>query len=77
MTYQTEPCISCGEDTSAGSPFYSDRLVDRSQGQPRYMCSLCVQLARGSRKAHPMTEEERIKLEKAAFAFGSFAPGGH
>jgi len=36
-----------------------------------------VQLARGSRKAHPMTEEERIKLEKAAFDFGSFAPGGH
>jgi hypothetical protein len=77
MTHQTEPCVSCGEDTSAGSPFFSDRLVDRTNGEARFMCSLCVQLARGSREFHPMTDEERVKLEKAAFAFGSFAPGGH
>jgi hypothetical protein len=77
MTHQPEPCISCGEDTSAGSPFFSDRLADRSEGEPRYMCSLCVQLARGSREVHGLTDEERTKLEKAAFAFGSFAPGGH
>jgi hypothetical protein len=77
MTHQFEPCAPCGEDTSVGTPFFSDRLVDRAQRPASYMCSLCLQLAKGSREVHPMTDEQRLKLEKAAFAFGSFAPGGH
>jgi hypothetical protein len=77
MAQQPEPCISCGEDTSVGSPFYSDRLVDRSGGEARYLCSLCAQRARGSREVHEMTDDQRRKLENAAFVFGSFAPGGH
>ena len=77
MARQPEPCISCGEDTSASSPFYSDRLVDRSGGEASYLCSLCAQRATGSREVHEMTDEQRRKLENAAFVFGSFAPGGH
>jgi hypothetical protein len=77
VTRQPEPCISCGEDTSAGTPFFSDRLVDRSGNEERYLCSLCAQRAKGSHKIHEMSEEERKKLENAAFVFGSFAPGGH
>jgi hypothetical protein len=64
MTYQPEPCMSCGDDTSAGSPFFSDRLVDRSEGKPRYMCSLCVQLARGGREVHGLTDEEDQARER-------------
>jgi hypothetical protein len=42
-----------------------------------YLCSLCAQRATGSREVHEMTDEQRRKLENAAFVFGSFAPGGH
>ncbi len=80
MAKQTEPCVSCGEDTSAGSPFFSDRLVDRTTPAARYLCSLCAQRSRGeTREVHSDEERERAQkeLEKGVFAFGSFAPGGH
>ena len=76
MTQRTEPCLSCHEDTSTGSTLYSDRLVDRSRAEPRYLCSVCVRHATGSREVHEMTDDVRKKLESGAFAFGSFAPGG-
>ena len=77
MSQRREPRISCGDDTSAGSPLYSDRLVDRGGAEPRYLCSLCAQRATGSRNVHAITDEQRTKLENGAFAFGSFTPGGH
>lgn len=77
MAQQAEPCIWCGEDTSAGSPLFSDRLVGRKEGETTYLCSLCAGRLKGSREVHEMTDEQRTKLEKAAFVFGSFAPGGH
>ena len=77
MTQQPEPCLSCGEDTSSGSVFYSDRLGDRHGGAARYLCSLCARRAMGLRKGRAMTDEERTELEKAAFVLGSFAPGPH
>ena len=77
MTTHPEPCTSCGEDTASGSPFYSDRLVDRTGVDARYLCSLCTEHAVGRRGAHGMTDDQRRKLENGAFAFGSFAPGGH
>lgn len=74
-----EPCTSCGEDTAAGSPFYSDRLVDQTDSTPRYLCSSCDERLRGSREVHSDEERDRAQkeLEKGAFVFGSFAPGGH
>ncbi len=74
-----ERCISCGEDTSAGTPLYSDRYVDRTPDEPGYLCSLCARRTRGSREVQSDEDREaaRKELEKGAFAFGSFAPGGH
>jgi hypothetical protein len=79
MVKHPEPCVSCGEDTSAGSSFYSDRLVDRTGDEPRFLCSLCAERQRGSREIHDDTErvEAQKRLEKGAFAFGAFLPGGH
>jgi hypothetical protein len=74
---QPEPCTSCGEDTSAGTALYSDRSVDRSGAEIRYGCSLCAQRATGSREIHEASDEDQNNLERGAFAFGSFAPGGH
>jgi hypothetical protein len=32
MPRQVAPCVSCGEDTSAGSPLFSDRLDAEKDG---------------------------------------------
>lgn len=80
MAKQTEPCVSCGEDTATGSPLYSDRLEDRTAAEPRFLCSLCARRLRGaSREVHSDEERERTQrgLEKGAFGFGAWAPGGH
>ncbi len=79
MTRQPEPCEACGEDTAAGTPLFSDRLdVDRGDGSLVYLCSFCAgQVRAGGHEVHEMTDEQREKLERAAFAFGAFAPGGH
>jgi hypothetical protein len=79
MSRQVEPCVSCGEDTSAGSPLFSDRLVASNDGARQYLCALCAAEARGSHEVHSDEEWERRRenLEKSAFAFGSFAKGGH
>ncbi len=79
MTKSSEPCISCGDDTAVGSPFYFDRRVLDPDGPNRsYMCSSCVERIMTGRRRHPpMSEKERLELENAAAAFGGFAPGGH
>ena len=78
MVVQHEPCMACGEETAAGSPLYSDRrrrVLDT--GQTVFLCILCSQRITGSREVHDLSDEQRTKLENAAFAFGAFAPGGH
>ncbi len=79
MAKQVERCISCGEDTSAGSPFFSDRLADRTGDEPRYLCSLCAEGEHATCEIHDDAEREEARkaLERGAFAFGSFLPGGH
>lgn len=79
MSRELEPCVSCGEDTSAGSPLFSDRLAAEKDGASQYLCALCAAEARGSREVHSDEEWEkrRQNLEKSAFAFGAFAKGGH
>jgi len=44
-----EPCLKCGEETSVGSIFYSDRDVAQlPDGTRGYLCSECVQHLRAS-----------------------------
>lgn len=77
-SWQPEPCLLCGDDTSVGSPLYSDRLIAHHGDVTRYLCALCAQRARGgSRDVHQMSDEARKRLQDATFAFGSFMPGGH
>jgi hypothetical protein len=79
MAKQREPCSSCGEDTSAGSPLFSDRFVAQKGDQTRYLCSICAASVRGSREVHSDEERERdrARLERAAFGYGIVAKGGH
>lgn len=54
----SQPCVSCGEETAAGSVFYSDRHTLEVSGNTRYLCALCDARIRASRKGQPMTDEE-------------------
>ena len=81
MARQSEPCCSCGEDTSAGTPLFSDRLdVAQADGSLVWVCSFCAARARGGGRevlSDAEREQARKDLEKGTFAFGAFAPGGH
>jgi hypothetical protein len=77
VTQRPEPRVSCGEDTSIGSAFYSDRLVNRDDGESGYLCSCAHGVLWTVAHGRGMPDAQRRELEKAAFVFGSVAPGGH
>jgi hypothetical protein len=78
MPKPSEACISCGEDTAPGTPFYSDRrMVDPEGPDRRFLCSSCARRALAGDRGVPLTDAERHDLEAGAAAFGAFAPGGH
>ncbi len=78
MIRQLEPCESCGEDTAAGTPLYSDRReVTDAKGQRTFLCAPCVERVVDARRREPLSDEDRRKLESGAAVFGAFAPGGH
>jgi hypothetical protein len=54
-----EPCISCGEETAAGSVFFWDRhTVDKPDGTRSYLCSLCA--ARAHAHYEGLSEVRRL-----------------
>ena len=72
MAKQPESCVSCGEDTAAGTTSYSDRQVlDRDGPAPRYLCAECAQAVAHGRRDVPMNEKDRQALEESASAFGA------
>jgi len=59
MSRRREPCFTCGEETAAGSVFYSDRYVLGSIATDRrFLCSLCAREAAARRRPHRMSEAE-------------------
>ena len=78
MSSPAQPCVSCGEETAAGTPLYSDRRVSSAaNSHPFYLCVLCAEQLVTGRLRAPLTDEERRRLESAAALFGGFVPGGH
>jgi hypothetical protein len=78
MVRQIEPCMSCGDDTSVGTPLYSGRhQATDSNGRRVFLCASCNEEMIAGRRREPLTDEDRRKLEQAAAVFGAFAPGGH
>ena len=54
-----EPCSGCGEETAAGSVFFSDRhAIEQADGRRAYLCALCDSRIRSSRKGRPLTAQE-------------------
>jgi len=66
-----ESCVTCGEETAVGSVFFSDRLtVSRPRGADAFLCRLCDERIRSSRKGQRLTDEEVagfIRSANAAF----------
>ena len=54
-----EPCLACGEETAAGSVFYSDRrTIERRNESPTYLCVLCDARLRATRRGRQLTDDE-------------------
>jgi hypothetical protein len=59
MLTAAEPCVSCGEETAAGSVFFSDRqTVELPDGRTSFLCQLCDSRIRSSRRGRRLTDEE-------------------
>jgi hypothetical protein len=63
MSIAKEPCARCGQETAAGSAFYSDRRLVRARGgQQRIECSQCSERPRRSGKG--LTKEQAEQVAK-------------
>ena len=73
-----EPCLSCGEETAAGSVFYSDRrVIDREDGSRTYLCSLCAERLAASRHQKRLSDDEIRRLTNNWSAAVNAFTGGH
>jgi len=72
-----EPCIGCGEETTVGSIFYSDRhVVDHADGRQTLLCSLCDARVRASRQGKRLTDDEvRTIVENGSIAAIAWSGG--
>ena len=58
-----EPCVSCGEETAAGSIFFSDRhTIEHADGRRSYLCSLCDSRIRASKRGTRLTDDQVRQL---------------
>jgi hypothetical protein len=73
-----EPCIGCGEETTVGSVFYSDRRsITRSDGATVFLCSDCQARAHHARKGEPLTDADLRTIADNGFMIGAgFVSGG-
>ena len=73
-----EPCVGCGQETVAGSFFFSDRRdIDRSDGGRVYLCSECQSKAHRARKGEPLSDEDLQIIANNGMMIGvGFLGGG-
>ena len=74
----SEPCTTCGEDTSTGTALYSDRRVLDGKGGRTYVCALCVQRMNIARHGSQLTDEElQQAINTAGIAGQAFGASAH
>ncbi len=72
-----EPCMACGEETAAGSPFYADRRrVQRGDGTVLFLCSDCIARATSGQRVG-LTDEQARRLDEGAAMFGVWVTSPH
>ena len=73
-----EPCAACGEETAAGSAFFSDRRqTTRTDGARTFLCSDCLGRAHAARKGEPLTDADlRVIADNGLMVGVGFLGGG-
>jgi hypothetical protein len=73
-----EPCAGCGEETAAGSAFFSDRRqATRTDGARTFLCSDCLRRAHAARKGEPLTDADlRVIADNGLMVGVGFLGGG-
>lgn len=74
-----EPCVACGEETRAGSIFFSDRReIKRDDGRLVFLCSDCQSRAHRARKGVPLSEKDLQTIANNGMMIGAgfFSGGG-
>ena len=74
-----EPCMGCGQETAAGSIFFSDRReVDVADAKRVFLCSECQSKAHMARKGQPLTDDDLRTMARNGVmtASGFFGGGG-
>ena len=68
-----EPCEVCGEETAAGSVFFSDRrVVEHDDGSTAFVCTLCDQQIAAARHGQPLDDEQLRRLLDQGSGAGIF-----
>ena len=68
-----EPCLSCGEETAAGSVFFSDRkAAELPDGTRGYLCSECVRRMREAGHVVEKTDERGVLVSVINLTGGWF-----
>ncbi len=74
----SQPCAMCGEETAAGSVFFSDRrTIDAGDGVRTYLCSLCAERIAARHRGRRLSDEEIRSLVNNLSASASAFVGGH
>jgi hypothetical protein len=73
-----EPCMSCGQETAAGTVFFSDRReINIPDGARVFLCSECQAKAHLARKGEPLSDEDLRTIAKNGGVIGAGFLGGH
>jgi hypothetical protein len=73
-----QPCVSCGDETAAGSPLYPTRTeVTAPDGMSGFLCIDCQVRITGHDRGR-ISERDIRKLREAPVPSGAWsAPGSH
>jgi hypothetical protein len=74
----SEPCTTCGDETAAGSPRFTDRhRVQRANGSTVFLCAECARRL-SSHVARQLSDEElRRFVRSGSLAMIAGMPGAH
>ena len=68
-----EPCEVCGEETAAGSVFFSDRrVVQHADGSTAFVCTLCDQQIAAAHHGQSLDDEQLRRLLDQGLGVGIF-----
>jgi hypothetical protein len=71
----SQPCVACGDDTTAGRPRFVGRRTISGEAGSSYLCATCDE-AVATRRGRPLTEDEVRRLVESG-AMGAYVWSGY